>query len=193
MSSVIRQETAVFFIFILHGVMLTLLYDVLRVLRRSYRHHLLVLSLEDFLFWLLAGFLTFWLSSQETNGVLRSYAAVGIFLGFLLYHLTVSQLVVRLLTSLFRLPAAAAALLWRMLSIPVKKICKNHKKRIEFTRKRGYNKQHTRTNAKMQKHYSRRGRAVLPGEQHTSMGGVKKQKSKGRRAKERAVIKKTGK
>ncbi|MCC8045329.1 MAG: spore cortex biosynthesis protein YabQ [Clostridiales bacterium] len=184
MSSVIRQETAVFLIFIFHGALLTLLYDVLRALRRICRHNLLVLSFEDFLYWLLAGFLTFWLSFRETSGVLRGYAAAGIFLGFLLYHLTVSRFVVRFLSALFRLPAAAFAFLWRMLSNPVKIFCKKCKKRIEFTRKRGYNKQHTRADAGKRKSHSRRGRAASPGEAHSlsGEGDAGKQKCKGKRA-----------
>ncbi|MCD7882782.1 MAG: spore cortex biosynthesis protein YabQ [Lachnospiraceae bacterium] len=175
MSSVIRQETAVFFIFIFHGALLTLLYDVLRALRRSFRHHLLVLSAEDFLYWLLAGFLTFWLSFRETSGALRGYAAVGIFLGFLLYHLTVSRLVVGLLSAVFRLPVTAAAFLRRILSIPVKKICKNCKKRIEFTQKRGYNKRYTCANAEKRNSgrnsCSRRGQAASSEEERSILDG----------------------
>lgn len=126
-------------IFVLHGAVLTLSYDILRALRRSFRHPLAVLSAEDFLFWLLAGLLTFRVSFLETDGTWRTYIAVGMMLGFLLYHLTVSRLVVVLLSGLFRLAWRTAAFPWRILSIAVKKICKICKKRIEFHRKRVYN------------------------------------------------------
>lgn len=196
MSSVIRQETAVFLIFILHGAALTFLYDILRALRRCFRHGLLSLSIEDFLFWLTAGFLTFYLAFRKSDGIIRGYAAVGILIGFLLYRLTLGPLAMAGLIRLFGLLLKMAAFvrhslqiafrvllriirmvihlvrqcmrgifcparrclriafrpLRRILSIPVrktcgfckkktvlKKTCRFHKKRIEFTRKNDYN------------------------------------------------------
>ncbi len=119
MSSVIRQETAVFLIFILHGAALTFLYDLLRALRRCFRHGLVILSIEDFLFWLLAGFLTFYLAFQKNDGIIRDYAAAGILIGFLLYHFTFSHLVVEGLSRLLGLVLRAAAfvrkIIWTVL------------------------------------------------------------------------------
>ncbi|MCD8023453.1 MAG: spore cortex biosynthesis protein YabQ, partial [Lachnospiraceae bacterium] len=111
MSSVIRQETAVFLYAVLHGALLTLIYDFMRALRRAFRHNLAVLSLEDFLFWLLAGTLTFLLIYQRTDGTVRGYVIVGIFLGFSLYHLTLSPLFVSLGARLF-------AFAWKILCLP---------------------------------------------------------------------------
>ncbi|MCD8012224.1 MAG: spore cortex biosynthesis protein YabQ [Lachnospiraceae bacterium] len=119
MSSVIRQETAVFLIFILHGATLTLLYDVLRALRRCFRHSLVILSIEDFLFWLLAGFLTFYLAFRKSDGIIRGYAAAGILIGFLLYHFMFSHLVVeglsRLLGLVLRAVAFVREIIWTVL------------------------------------------------------------------------------
>ncbi|MCC8101047.1 MAG: spore cortex biosynthesis protein YabQ [Clostridiales bacterium] len=115
MSGVIRRETAVFLISVLHGAVLTLLYDFLRALRRSFRHSLSVLSAEDLFFWLLAGFLTFYLAFRETGGVIRGYVAAGILIGFLLYDFTLSPLVVKVLSRLF-------LLLQRIIGFPVRVI-----------------------------------------------------------------------
>ena len=59
MSSVIRQEMWIFLLSILHGIFLTLLYDLFRSLRRAFPHGIVLISLEDFFFWMAAGFLTF--------------------------------------------------------------------------------------------------------------------------------------
>ncbi len=157
MSSVIRQETAVFLFFVLHGAGLTIFYDVLRALRRSIRHSLLLLSLEDFLFWMQAGFLTFYLSFRESDGAIRGYAAVGMLIGFTLYHFTLSPFIVNTLSVLFRfllrlwrtffhqlfriLRAAArpCRILWGF----IQKNCKICKKRIEIARKKAYNDKDT--------------------------------------------------
>ncbi|MCD7735393.1 MAG: spore cortex biosynthesis protein YabQ [Lachnospiraceae bacterium] len=139
MNSVIRQETAVFLISILHGAILTFLYDFLRALRRCFRHSLAVLSAEDFVFWLFIGFLTFSLTFRETDGVIRGYVAVGILLGFLLYHYTLSSLVVAVLSGIFQFLRKVFGFPWRVLSAAVKIICEFIKKRIEFARKKAYN------------------------------------------------------
>lgn len=142
MSSVIRQETAVFLFFVLHGSGLTILYDVLRALRRCVRHSLLLLSLEDFLFWMTAGFLTFYLAFRESDGTIRGFSVVGMLLGFMLYHFTLSPLVVKILSVLLRRIFMALRMIMRPCRIVqrfIQKKCKNCKKRIEIARKKAYN------------------------------------------------------
>ncbi|MCC8049839.1 MAG: spore cortex biosynthesis protein YabQ [Clostridiales bacterium] len=153
MSNVIRQETAVFLLFTLHGAGLTMLYDILRALRRSVHHSLLLLSFEDFLFWMTAGFLTFYLAFRSSDGAVRGYAVIGMLLGFLLYHFTLSPFIVRVLSVLFRFllrlwstffhlfvrilctAARPCRILWGF----IQKNCKICKKRIEIARKKAYN------------------------------------------------------
>ena len=90
MSDVIHQETVVFLLSVLHGAGLTFGYDVLRSLRRAFRHSMAAVSVEDFLFWLSAGFLTFCLAFFRTDGVIRGYVAAGMAIGAVLYHYTLS-------------------------------------------------------------------------------------------------------
>lgn len=139
MGEVIRQETAVFFLSVLHGIGLTFLYDVIRALRRAFSHGLALISVEDFLFWIMAGFLTFCFAFQNTDGVIRGYAAVGIGLGAVLYHVSVSSVVLGCISGILKLIRSAAAAVWRTLSKPVKKLWQIWKKMIEFARKKGYN------------------------------------------------------
>lgn len=164
MSDVIRQETVVFLLSVLHGVMLTFLYDLLRALRRAFRHGVAAISIEDFLFWLAAGFLTFCLAFSETDGVIRWYVAVGIAAGAALYHETASPWIVRGLAGLLRLIKGAAG--WvigrirrvvRILSLPVKKFYTKIKKRIEKEKKTDYNRGQGKSKKKGNKK-SRRGK-----------------------------------
>lgn len=140
MSAVIHQETVVFFLSVLHGAVLTLGYDVLRAFRAAFRHSTAAVSLEDFLFWLTAGFLTFCLAFFYTDGVIRGYVAAGMAIGSILYHYTLSTLAVRVLSGF--LLGGKRLFLWffRIVSMPVRKICLLLKKVIEFAGKRGYNK-----------------------------------------------------
>lgn len=139
MSSVIRQETVVFLSAVMHGILLTCFYDILRALRRAFVHSLTVVSAEDFLFWLAAGFATFCLLFERTDGVLRGYVAVGILLGALLYHYTVSRMLVKMLAALFVYAAKGCNFLICCMVWPVCKAADVGKKIIEFVARRGYN------------------------------------------------------
>ncbi len=139
MSDVIHQETVVFLLSVLHGAGLTFGYDVLRSLRRAFRHSMAAVSVEDFLFWLSAGFLTFCLAFFRTDGVIRGYVAAGMAIGAVLYHYTLSSVVVRVLSGLLRGGGKIFLMVFRVLAKPVQKFCSVLKKIIEFVRKRGYN------------------------------------------------------
>lgn len=139
MSSVIRQETIVFALSVLHGFGLVFVYDLLRALRRAVPHGVFAVSAEDFLYWIAAGFLTFCLVFLHTDGVVRGYVAAGIGLGGILYHFTVSPLVLKLFSALFEAVRKAMGWLWRAVSAPAGAVCKFLKKMIEFAGKKAYN------------------------------------------------------
>jgi spore cortex biosynthesis protein YabQ len=139
MSDVIREETVVFLVSVLHGGLLTFGYDLLRSLRRTFQHSPAAVAVEDFLFWMTAGFLTFCLAFFRTDGVIRGYVAAGMAIGAVLYHFACSALVLRLLCLVLSFGKRVVTWLVRILSEPAKKMCRLLKKSIEFTRKRGYN------------------------------------------------------
>lgn len=86
-------------VFLLHafasGVLITFIYDILRIWRRVAPHKGLLVSLEDLAFWLFCAFYIFQLMHQESNGSLRWFAVMGALAGMLLYKKTVSGLLVR--------------------------------------------------------------------------------------------------
>ncbi|WP_283682364.1 spore cortex biosynthesis protein YabQ [Parablautia sp. Marseille-Q6255] len=139
MSNVIRQETIVFFLSVLHGVLLAFGYDLFRALRKAVPHGLFAVSAEDFVYWITAGFLTFVFAFFYTDGVIRGYVAAGIAIGAVLYHFTVSIVVLRLFAAVFGLLRDVILLLRRAAGAPVRKIWSFFKKTIEFAGKKRYN------------------------------------------------------
>lgn len=135
-SPVIRSEMILFFLAVLHGILLELWYAVLRGLRRAVPHAGAVVSVEDFFYWLAAGFVTFLLLFSVSDGVLRGYAVIAMALGALLGHVTVSPVVQRAVECFF---CFICFLVRRFLLMKDKILCKVQK-RIENKRKRRYNK-----------------------------------------------------
>lgn len=91
MSMQIRYEAWLLLLSLMTGAWLMLVYDLLRVLRLMIKHSSVVRGLEDFLFWIYAGVITFILLYEQNDGGLRLYVIVGVFLGMLLYDKIVSR------------------------------------------------------------------------------------------------------
>ena len=91
MSMQIRYEAWLLLLSLMTGGWLMLVYDLLRVLRLMIKHSSVVRGLEDFLFWIYAGVITFILLYEQNDGGLRLYVIVGVFLGMLLYDKIVSR------------------------------------------------------------------------------------------------------
>lgn len=71
------------------------------VLRSAVPHDGFAVSIEDFFYWIIAGFLTFLMAFSVSEGVLRGYAAAAMALGALLYLETVSRVVQKLAARFF--------------------------------------------------------------------------------------------
>ncbi|MFG6356771.1 MAG: spore cortex biosynthesis protein YabQ [Acetatifactor sp.] len=77
------------------GILITSVYDILRIWRRVLPHKGLLVSLEDLAFWIFCALYIFGLMHRESNGSLRWFAVIGALAGMLLYKKTVSGLLVR--------------------------------------------------------------------------------------------------
>lgn len=68
-----------------YGMGITLFYDFLRIVRRVVRHSSLVISIEDFLYWVGVAIGIFLLLYYTNDGNLRWIAVLVVFFGMLLY------------------------------------------------------------------------------------------------------------
>ena len=59
MSPEIELEMYFLFHSFLMGILITVLYDILRILRRILPHNILAVSVEDFLYWIVCSLLVF--------------------------------------------------------------------------------------------------------------------------------------
>lgn len=89
----VTRELMIFIYFILEGIVGGILMDLLRASRRNRKVHDLVVYLEDFVYWLVIGGLVIWLSYTLDAGTIRMYMILGVFLGMLIYFLTLTKIV----------------------------------------------------------------------------------------------------
>lgn len=106
------------------GAVITFVYDGFLILRRLVKHTMLLISLEDMIFWIGCAIGVFFMLYEENNGILRWFAVLGAGIGMLLYKKTLSPVIVggmtkllsffiRLFLKLFRLLVRPASFLGR--------------------------------------------------------------------------------
>ncbi len=91
-----NNQAYLFFMFIINGILIGLLFDIFRIVRKSFKTSDLVTYIEDILFWILTGILTLYFIFTYNNGEIRLYIFLGILLGTCIYMLTISSYLINL-------------------------------------------------------------------------------------------------
>lgn len=82
------------------GMVLMIVYDVLRLFRLFVRHAPFWTGLEDFIYWLGAGLSVFFLLRSKNAGEMRVYMIASVLIGMVFYDKTASRLLFTLLKKL---------------------------------------------------------------------------------------------
>jgi len=91
----INLELRLFLASVIWGMILVVSYDCLRIFRRVIKHNKIWVGSEDVLYWIISGILIFKMMYQMNDGAIRGFAIVGMVIGMVLYHYSISEWVVR--------------------------------------------------------------------------------------------------
>lgn len=91
-----ENQAYLFFIFILNGFLIGILFDIFRIIRKSFKTADLVTYIEDFLFWIISGTIVLYSIFKFNNGELRGFIFLGIILGALIYILVFSKTFIKI-------------------------------------------------------------------------------------------------
>lgn len=94
----INLEVKLFLASVVWGIGLVVLYDCLRIFRRIITHNKVWAALEDLLYWIICAVLIFRMMYRINDGAIRGFAIVGVVIGMVLYHYSVSEFLVGTLT-----------------------------------------------------------------------------------------------
>lgn len=86
-----NNQAYLFLMFVINGILIGILFDVFRILRKSFKTPDFITYIEDIIFWILTGILTLYFIFYYNNGEIRFYIFLGIMLGILIYMLTISK------------------------------------------------------------------------------------------------------
>ena len=139
-----QNQAYLLLVFTLTGVVIGLLFDFFRILRKSIKTPNFVTYIEDILFWILTGLLVLYNIWYFNDGEIRIYMFLGIILGVLIYMSTLSKAIIylfskilQIIINILKIPFKAFLIFFRKISTKTLPIFKNFTKK--FINKKGKN------------------------------------------------------
>jgi len=144
MSDIINGEILFFLISVSTGVLILFGYDLLRAFRRVFVHGYLWLAIEDFLYWSIAGIAAFGVIFINNSGMLRGFSIIAMLLGMMLYHKSISRLIIKVVSGILKLIMSVIRAIFNVLTFPLRfiskkmrnktlKMLKKHIKEVKMT------------------------------------------------------------
>ena len=131
MPKTTNHDFLLLFYCVIAGVMLCVVCDVFRILRKTAKHEAVLTFILDFLFLIMASLTTFFMQFIYSNGQLRWYIAVGETVGFISARICISPWLMRVLNK----AASAIKLIFKPLKIIAGKLRKQIIKLLVFVQK----------------------------------------------------------
>ena len=94
------NQLYIFLCFFLTGMVIGILFDIFRILRRSFKTLDVITYIQDFIFWILTGVILLYSIFTFNNGELRAFVFVGILLGITLYILLISKFFIKIVVKI---------------------------------------------------------------------------------------------
>lgn len=124
----VTSQAYLFLIFTINGIVIGILFDIFRILRKSFKTSDLITYIQDILFWILTGIILLYSIFTFSNGEVRFYMFLGVFLGCLIYMLAFSKYFININVKII---ITTKKIIWKILSIiifPLKLIAEFIKK-----------------------------------------------------------------
>ncbi len=124
----ITNQAYLFLIFIANGIIIGLLFDIFRILRRSFKTSDFITYIEDILFWILTGLTILYSIFVFNNGEIRLFMFFGIAIGITMYMLLLSSIIIKTNVAIINFFKRIILAILNIIKLPFKYILKLIKK-----------------------------------------------------------------
>ena len=128
----IKSVIYIFAIFILNGALIGILFDIFRILRKSFKTPDILTNIEDIFFILISGFIILYTIFRLNNGQIRIYMLIALILGITLYITFISKYFIKLNVNIIKFIKLILKKILNILFFPFKYIIKATMKPISF-------------------------------------------------------------
>ena len=126
----ITNQAYLFLIFAVNGIAIGLLFDLFRILRKSFKTNDFFTYIEDIIFWILTGIILLYSIFTFNNGEIRLFMFLGLFIGILMYMLMISSYVIKINVYIINLLKKIIGFIIHIFAIPFQYIYKLLRKTI---------------------------------------------------------------
>ena len=91
-----QNQVYLFLVFTINGIIIGVIFDLFRILRKSFKSNDIITYIEDIVFWVMSGLSILFCMYKFSDGELRGYTLLGIIIGSTLYFLTVSTYIIKI-------------------------------------------------------------------------------------------------
>lgn len=92
----VKNQAYLFLVFTINGIIIGLLFDIFRILRKSFKTSDMITYIQDILFWILTGLILLYSIFTFSDGEIRFYMFIGIFIGCLIYMMMFSKYFIKI-------------------------------------------------------------------------------------------------
>lgn len=124
------NQTLLFLIFIINGVLIGIIFDIFRISRKTIKTSDFVTYIEDFLFWIITSIILLYSIFTYNNGELRFFMFLAVILGFSLYLFTISSYLIKINVKIINLVKKVFLKIFEIIYNPFIKVFKILKKII---------------------------------------------------------------
>lgn len=128
MSAFVTDQAATFLLTVVMGMALALVYDLLRMERRLFRHKNWLVNFQDFIYFFLGGVFIFYILFHKNYGQIRAFSLIGALIGIILYFTIFSEWVMTIGMKILTLILKPIIFLIKIIIFPfafiIKWICK---------------------------------------------------------------------
>lgn len=93
----VNSQIISFIAYFFSGIIICIVFDLFRSLRKGIKTSNTVTNVEDIIFWLITGILIIWFINVFSYGELRLYIFVAVILGAIVYFFTLSKYCISIL------------------------------------------------------------------------------------------------
>ena len=124
----VTNQALLFLIFIINGIIIGLIFDFFRILRKSFKTYDGITYLEDFLFWIITGFILLYSIFTFNNGEIRLYMFLAVIMGGIIYMILFSNIIIKTNVKIINILKSLVKMIFSILIFPFKQILKLVKK-----------------------------------------------------------------
>ena len=134
MNEIVSSQALIFITSVEVGIVMGMIFDLIRVIRKIIKHPNFFVQIEDLLYWIVCGLIGFYMLYVSNYADIRAFIFIGIILGAVLYFATFSIVFMKAATAVINYIKALVRRLWQLFLIPIRWFVKTLKRPIRYVK-----------------------------------------------------------